>query len=877
MLKVLDLDKKTTKDYILAAYNNLGATNTLLGKYQEALRYYNLAESQISETTPDLRSLADIYINKGLIYTSQKSYSEAIEFLEKGIRLYLDFKHPDKNLFQRLSTAYLNIGIAYYETEHYQTALHYFNKCAALKIKYMLSKKSFAYQNIAKTYVKTGKLFKAEEFFLKGITSFNQEFGEDYFRMAELLTDYGLLLESENRCTEAVNIFHRALALSIHTYGEKSPFVSLSYKYLGDYYLNQHNYDSSLMFYQKALIAIKSDYYDSDINSNPSINSSLYDIRLVDILKSKAKAFELKALSQEAPAIRIICMGKSGENIELALQLIAKIRSDYMSEDSRIYLADNEKETYIFAVEVLAKLYLLTGDTALVQKMFVITQKAKASVLRDEIADNELFNSINVPDTLQKLHTNLLLNISAYSRLVQEEKGKINPDTIKISFWKDKLFEMKRSNEKLEENIIIRFPQYRDLLYKSEPVSFKELRSKLKKDETLVEYFLSNQVKDGFRKLFIFVGTSKKLNCIELAVDTLFSINSEIIRHGTLQNQSMRDSAVNYKDYTCALFYMYENLIKPIEDQLAGNRLIIIPDEEIALLPFDAFLKSCPDTNHGNFYGLQYLIYQYTFSYGYSSSLIFNNEIHPSERSRIYAFSPYDSKASNGSFTASGYLSGATKEISAISRWFSCEKFIGDNATEANFKSVMQKNGILHLAMHTKQDSSNSDFSSLMFETRGDTLEDGQLFNYEVSLCRIKSPMVVLSACNTGTGTLSRGEGIISLTRGFILAGASSVVMTFWDVNDEVSAAIIDRFYYHLSKGSMKNDAMRSAKLEYLKTHPPFYSRPYYWAGYEVLGTNDPLVSSYHRSILILLLTLTLIAGISVFYFKWRSNFRDRS
>ena len=111
----------------------------------------------------------------------------------------------------------------------------------------------------------------------------------------------------------------------------------------------------------------------------------------------------------------------------------------------------------------------------------------------------------------------------------------------------------------------------------------------------------------------------------------------------------------------------------------------------------------------------------------------------------------------------------------------------------------MQEPAIFHLAMHTVSDSTNSRYSYMLFDTHNDTLEDGRLYNYEISLSRLKSPMVVLSACNSGTGTLYHGEGLMSLARGFILAGASSVIMTSWAVNDEISADIISGFYHSLA------------------------------------------------------------------------------
>jgi hypothetical protein len=166
----------------------------------------------------------------------------------------------------------------------------------------------------------------------------------------------------------------------------------------------------------------------------------------------------------------------------------------------------------------------------------------------------------------------------------------------------------------------------------------------------------------------------------------------------------------------------------------------------------------------------------------------------------------------------------------------------------------------------------------MMFDKGADSINDGRLYNYEISISRIKSPMVVLSACNSGTGTLYHGEGLMSLARGFILAGASSVIKTSWEVNDEVSAAIISRFYFHLSKGKPKDEAMRLSKLEYLKASPPVYSNPYYWAAYEVMGDNSPIAMNNKKIVLIITgLILILIAVLLVFYFRRRKIFPARS
>ena len=117
----------------------------------------------------------------------------------------------------------------------------------------------------------------------------------------------------------------------------------------------------------------------------------------------------------------------------------------------------------------------------------------------------------------------------------------------------------------------------------------------------------------------------------------------------------------------------------------------------------------------------------------------------------------------------------------------------------------------------------------------------------------------------------------MSLARSFTLAGASSVIKTAWDINDEASASVMTNYYYYLSKGKAKNDAMRLAKLEYLKISPPEFKHPYFWAAYEVMGDNSPVVHDSHKYIFVISLAIILSGLILYFYFKRRKIFSERS
>jgi LPXTG-motif cell wall-anchored protein len=85
------------------------------------------------------------------------------------------------------------------------------------------------------------------------------------------------------------------------------------------------------------------------------------------------------------------------------------------------------------------------------------------------------------------------------------------------------------------------------------------------------------------------------------------------------------------------------------------------------------------------------------------------------------------------------------------------------------------------------------------------------------------------------------------------------------------------RFYFHLSKGREKNEAMRLAKLEYLKSSPPAFKNPYYWAAYEVLGDNEPVTRNPMVYVTIIGLIVIISGGVVLFYFKRRRIVSDRS
>ena len=128
----------------------------------------------------------------------------------------------------------------------------------------------------------------------------------------------------------------------------------------------------------------------------------------------------------------------------------------------------------------------------------------------------------------------------------------------------------------------------------------------------------------------------------------------------------------------------------------------------------------------------------------------------------------------------------------------------------------------------------------------------------------LNAKLAVLSACRTGTGKLSKGEGIMSLARGFLYAGVPGIIMTLWAVEDISGADIISGFYNNLFKGQSKDMALRNSKLTYLEHADQLHAHPYFWAAYVQIGDNSPI--SVQRNIRVYILA-AITAAVAVVVF----------
>jgi CHAT domain-containing protein len=285
---------------------------------------------------------------------------------------------------------------------------------------------------------------------------------------------------------------------------------------------------------------------------------------------------------------------------------------------------------------------------------------------------------------------------------------------------------------------------------------------------------------------------------------------------------------------------LYQKLFAPLEPQLkAVRKLIIVTDGALAYLPFEA-LAGAPLPAATT---MPFLLERFAISYAPSASALtaLRQLNHPSTMAKgITAFGD----PSYNELSELRALPYTRHEVNAIAELFPAGErhtYLGADASKASVKAApLAASRYVHFATHALIDETHPARSGLVLSTANhqDSGQDGALPMREVMRLKLNADMVTLSACRTGLGQLLRGEGIIGLTRSFLYAGAESVVVSLWNVNDIATASLMKAFYQNLQRGLGKDDALRQAKLELLKGRQPAWRHPYYWAAFVLVG--DP-------------------------------------
>jgi CHAT domain-containing protein len=463
--------------------------------------------------------------------------------------------------------------------------------------------------------------------------------------------------------------------------------------------------------------------------------------------------------------------------------------------------------------------------------------------------------------------------IAEYNNSIIEENSK-GPDSVLINDYSQKIFEATEEREELNRLLEEEYSDYYDLKYSNSMLKIEDIQKDLDKNVAILEYTIVEPKQEALNKnnadsslqlytIFItkdktFFNKSKIDKKLDKSLENVFSFMSTPAYLYTSNNDS--------KKFCLDSYDLYKLLIESYEEELTNKNLVIIPDGKLNYISFDGLIQNLPDTSKTiNFSKLDYLIKDFNISYANSANILFKNLNKTQNfKNNTLAFAPeYDAEE----FEISGEtytlmpLPGVQKEVDAIANTLKTKIFRKQDATEQNFRENAKDFDILHLAMHAYINDSVPAFSRLAFSPNIDEKDlnkDGWLNTSDIYNLELNARMAVLSACNTGIGKLQKGEGMMSLARGFLYAGCPSIIMSLWEVEDESGTQIMTSFYKNLKKGKPKDEALRLSKLSYLETSNSRLAHPHYWMSFKSIGDNSPIYTSYDVYFFALLIILIL-------------------
>ena len=523
---------------------------------------------------------------------------------------------------------------------------------------------------------------------------------------------------------------------------------------------------------------------------------------------------------------------------------------------------------------------------------FKINEQSRARSLLDLLVETDAAITEGVPTALLKRKQD---NLDRQQEIAEVLTGVTNSteDLKKKPAELDKELEtLQTEYEAIENEIRTASPRYASLTA-NQPLTLAEVQQKVLDDQTvLLEYALRA---DG-SYLWAISKTSVNLHKLppRLAVDQLATDLRAQLIPSKLQrrivgidvadaNRGLGVAAaapVDTAGFVSASNALYKAVVEPAAASIADKRLLVVADSALNYIPFEVLLKS---TEPGDFASLGYLVKTNEVVYAPSASVvgfIKQQRGQASGRSMLIIADPvFNSndaraqKASTATATAevrglgiqsaltdvagqapstapSGQmvglplarLTGTRTEAEQISQLAKtsggqADVWLDLDANEDNLAARdISKYRIIHVATHGLLNAERPQFTGVVLSLVGNKSQDGFLRTDEVFNLRLGSPLVMLSACETGLGKEKRGEGVMGLTRAFMYAGAPTVGVSLWSVADKSTADLMTDFYRRLlaAGDGSTSGALRAAQLSMISTKR--YSAPFYWAPFVLVG-----------------------------------------
>ncbi len=913
--------QKEAADLLLTAYSNYWNQLGGEGKWQEALQQAQACHGigDFKQANPTLR--ANFYYDMGFIHEKLDNRIDAVDWYEQSLEIYL--KDPNID-YGALAENYNNLALAYEKIGRDDRSIDYLKKATQLW-------RQHAYENISVNITGLGNLISAYVAYgdargalqwLDTLNNYVKAYDKsplkkvwNAFTKEERWDREDFVLLTQVRVytiafmpkplDSCIAIFAKKYAAPRNTYREEHLIYYLeALQEAGWYYKKVKQYDKALALYSKAGSLADSDFNRMKGEANMAL--LLYDMgQYPQAMPHAAKSLEVFAFPEESTSMYGLLalnaeLNQLKGNDQKADSLLKVIFSRQLKKNiaslnfSQLTINDfskyiNHTQIVVFLksgnrfltryqqykkkqdLEQAARFYELAA--ALFNKYYLKdSYNPSIDELNKQINHRLLSTRLQLPGNSTRLEENISLLENNYSQHLWKKFLSRNAENLKVPtalmYKRNSLVLAKQdltiiaatekqqrqqldSIEKELKKVDDQLNQINTSYYNFDDhqLSVKAIQQQLQPDQLMIRYMVTDS-------LVYAVGiTKKELQLVSVgSVTMLRQLVSQAVA-------AMRNPLFNYEQPAISL---YQQLIGSFTKLFSTHqRWVIIPDDFLSYLPFEPLLNQQKKP----------LIQQVAISYAYSLKLWQLQLGGNSKANGLVAFAPAYSSAASDQLatvvrsTRNGLMAlpGTRPEAEKIIGLYNGRLFSDALASRNNFIASLGKYQVYHLAMHAVTDEVKPEQSGLIF-SNNEPLYFSQLYGLN-----FPADLVVLSACNTGVGTLEHGEGPVSLSRALVYSGVRASVYSLWEVPDKETATLMVLFYEFLRKGMDKDKALAEAKKTFIQQNPS-RSHPFYWAGFVVNGSTAPIKGSgLNWYLLAIAGVLIIAAGLFIGYRKKRA------
>lgn len=813
------IDKEFTAQlyfYINYAYQlkQFGFIVESVNYYEKAYSVYklNLINYDIIEYC--LKPLANNYTRLG---DSERA--------EDILKISIEKAQEEKRIDQIIA-GYSNLAVVYRTRGEFLIAVNYLN--LALDLTKIDLNKSKIYSDLAINYLLMQDFNKSEEF-----AHFSNKLNKqkDLSVAVRNSTTLGNCFVNKNELDSALLEFEQSLKYARLIFGDNDREVAKIYNQIAEVYMLQKENEKALGFNQKALSTLLPDYNPKDNDENPSSSFFYPENTLKEIFDTRANNF-----------IQLNEFEKAIENYEFSFLIEDELRNSYLSQHSKLLQQHENRTRSEKCIEVCHLLYEQTRNLRWIEKAFQFAEQTKSLVLLENKELSLAKSTLNNDSLFFKEKELEFSKAQLNKNITLEQLKKNNANSVLLSELTKKREAINNELQLINQEINSKYP---NLKLEKKTITVKTIVEKLlKKDELLIEYFY------GKNNIYVFSISKEQPirlkiieNTAELQEQIIDFLKLFSVERGTeIQN--------NISNYVSLAYKLYKEILP----EMPKKNIILVPDGLISFMPFDALITQ--NTKISNFGKLPYLLNKAMISYGYSASILIsdsNNKI--KKEDKLVGFFP----VFENNYRNLSALIYTKQEALSIENEIDGEYLLNEKATKNAFSTMGNEFNIIHLSTHA---NAGDYYTPASIEFYDETLYLPEIYGYN-----LKADLLVLSACETGIGLLRKGEGAMSLARGFSYSGVKNLIVSLWKVNDKSTEILMTGFYEKYKKSGNKSKALHDSKLAYLedKSISSLKKSPYYWSSFIYIGDTDLTNKNDNYLSLFFIVLLTVIGGFFLY------------